>query len=477
MKNKLLKSILCAFVLVFSFVFIATAQQSQKALVIELNDDIINPVTSEYISHAIDKAEKQKAQCLIIKLDTPGGLLNSTRSIVKKILTANVPVVVYIAPNGARAGSAGVFITYASHIAAMAPSTNIGAAHPVEMGPGGNQPRPKDGDWDELKQLINELEKRKDKKEDASKTENDKEIKPDENPLETKILNDTVAFIRAIAKERHRNEDWAVESVAKSSSITSDEAIKKNVVEIIATDENDLLKQLNGRTVTIKGSPVTLNTAQVSLEYLQMDARQKFFNALANPNIAYFLLILGFYGLLFEITHPGASAPGVFGAIFLILALYSMQTLPTNYAGLALLTLGFVLLIAEILTPGFGVLFVGGIICMALGSMLLFESVDPLLRVSRSAIIGVIGSTSLLTIFLFQRVIKSRGAKIKSGEKGMIGEIGEAQSTIMPNVSGKVYVHGEIWSAESNEHIQKGDEIHVVKVEGLKLKVRKHKKE
>ena len=454
-----------------------------KVHLIQLNDDTINPVTAEYIIESIDRAYQDNAQCLIIKMDTPGGLLNSTRMIVKKMLTSQVPIVVYIAPSGSRAGSAGVFITYASHVAAMAPSTNIGAAHPVQM-MGEKSPDQTD-EWKELRRLIEDLKQGKEspEKENPQKgTENAQgpaeessspELPQDENPMESKILHDTVAFIKAIAKERGRNAEWAVDSVVKSDSITSEEAVEKGVVELIAKSDEDLLAQLDGRSVTLNGQEVILQTKGADVVTIAMDARQKFFNVLANPNIAYFLMIFGFYGLLFEITHPGFGVPGVLGIIFLILAFYSMQTLPTNYAGLALIVLGLVFLVMEAFTPSFGVLMLGGLACLILGSMLLFESVDPVMRLSKSAVMAFSLTTVAITLFLLRSVLRAHRAKVRGGRQGLIGEVGEAQSAFQPAGKGKVLVHGELWNAVSDDALYKGDEITVKEVVGLMLKIRK----
>ena len=453
-----------------------------KVHLIQLNDDTINPVTAEYIIESIDRAVQDGAQCLIIKMDTPGGLLNSTRLIVKKMLTSPVPIVVYIAPSGSRAGSAGVFITYASHIAAMAPSTNIGAAHPVQMGDHTPQ---QPNEWSELRRLIGELKEGRETQEAAKPGESAKgadetaeessseDLTPDENPMESKILNDTVAFIKSIAKERGRNAEWAVDSVVKSDSITAEEAVEKGVVEIIAESDEDLLGQLDGRRVNLNGREIILQTKGADIVTIEMDSRQKFFNVLANPNIAYILMILGFYGLLFEVTHPGVGVPGVLGTIFLILAFYSMQTLPTNYAGLALLVLGLVLLVAEAFTPAFGLLTLGGLACMILGSMLLFESVDPVMRVSKSAIMAFSLTTAAITLFLMRSVLRVYRTKVHGGGQGLIGEAGEAQTDFQPAGKGKVIVQGELWNAVSEDALRKGDEVAVKAVEGLTLKVGK----
>ena len=455
--------------------------------IIQLNDDTINPVTADYIIQSIDAAYQDHAQCLIIKLDTPGGLLNSTRLIVKKMLTSQVPVVVYIAPSGSRAGSAGVFITYASHVAAMAPSTNIGAAHPVQLGEKSPQ---HPSEWGELRRLIEELKQSKDPKasnapaeSEAGTGEGGKEENvspdpvPDENPMESKILHDTVAFIKSIARERGRNVEWGVDSVVKSDSITSEEALEKGVVEIIAKNDEDLLKQLDGRRVDINGKEVILDTKSADIVTVMMDPRQKFFNILANPNIAYFLMIFGFYGLLFEVTHPGFGVPGVLGIVFLILAFYSMQTLPTNYAGLALLVLGLVLLVTEAFTPTFGVLTLGGLTCMVLGSMLLFESVDPVMRVSMSAIYTFSILTAAITLFLVQAVLRSQRSKVQGGQEGLVGQIAEVRRPIAPGKKGKVFIHGEIWNAASLDSISEEEEVKVTAVQGLTLVVEKLKKE
>ena len=451
-----------------------TYSQASVVHLIQLDDATINPVTAQYIMDSIDGAYEAGAQCLIIKMDTPGGLLTSTRSIVKKMLTSKIPIVVYIAPSGSRAGSAGVFITYASHIAAMAPSTNIGAAHPVELGK--EQPKHQ-GEWDELRGLIDELKENQAKGKDADKKSDSNSSTPrhkaDDNPMESKILEDTTAFIRAIAKERHRNEEWAVASVTQSASITDTEAIEKGVVELIATSDEDLLQKLDGRSVQIGDETVTLSTKNAEIKTDLMDSRQQFFNILANPTIAYIFMILGFYGLLYEITHPGFGLPGVLGVIFLILAFYSMQTLPTNYAGLALMIFGLILLVSEAFVPSFGLLAVGGVVCLILGSLLLFQSTDPVMRVSLSAIFGLTLTTTAITLFLMRSVIRAHRAQVLGGREGLVGVITKAETAIVPGKKGRVHVHGEIWNAISADSIQPGDEVEVIGMDGLILKIKK----
>ncbi len=466
---------------------------------IRLNDDAINPITAEYILKSIDLAAEKNAQCLIIELDTPGGLLSSTRQIVKHILSAEVPVVVYISPGGSRAGSAGVFITYAAHIAAMAPSTNIGAAHPIQMG------GQKGGSWQEIRDLLKDIEEKlsSDSEKqagdpDPSGTEDgaeksfpltdgadeaggqtpaagapDLEYAPDNDALNTKILQDTVAFIRALSHLRHRSEEWAVKSVTKSLSITETEALQKNVVNIVAQDVGDLLRQIDGKTVQVRGVDVTLKTARAEVVGVDMSVRQRFYNILANPNIAYLLLIFGFLSLLYEITSPGFGVPGILGAIFLILSFFSMQMLPTNYAGLALIFVGLGFLVAESFVPGFGVMTIGGCVCLFLGSLLLFDRSDPIMRISIPIIISILGTTALITSFLLRLAIKSLRQKPVSGPEGMVGLPGVAKKDFGPGMDGKVFVHGELWNAVTDETLSCGDKITVVAINGLTLKVKK----
>ncbi|MFA5261242.1 MAG: nodulation protein NfeD [Candidatus Omnitrophota bacterium] len=482
---------------------------------IQLDDDTINPITAEYISKGIDLAEEEHAQCLVIELDTPGGLLASTRQIVKHVLSAKVPVVVYISPGGSRAGSAGVFITYAAHVAAMAPSTNIGAAHPIQMGQQKSDP------WKELKEILKEAEEKmnletpdsekqstdikapgpdgdsekaslpadraeenqsnsmdtRPEPKDLSQAEApDLEYVPDNDAMNTKILQDTVAFIRALANLRNRNEEWAIKSVTKSLSITETEALQRNVVDIIAQDEQDLLKQIDGKRVNVHGVEVTLKTAQAEVRRVEMTIRQQFYNILVNPNIAYLFLIFGFLCLLYEITSPGFGVPGILGSICLILAFFSMQMLPTNYAGLALIVVGLGLLIGEAFVPGFGVMTTGGVVCMFLGSVLLFDRSEPIMRISMPIIISILVTTSFITSFLLRLAIKSLKQKPVSGKEGMIGSLGTAKKDFGPGMDGKIFVHGELWNAVADETLSSGDKVTVVAIDGLTLKVKKSPK-
>ncbi len=449
---------------------ICRAADAKTVYVARIADEIINPISAEYIMNAIDKAETAGAECLIIELDTPGGLLSATRQIVKKIMNAKVPVVVYVSPRGARAGSAGVFITLAANVAAMAPSTNIGAAHPVNIG------GQKDSGGGGFKKLMEYL-KQRDKKDAPPEEKKGEPQKPREDhaqdsrdPMADKIMNDTIAWISTIAKQRDRNVEWAVRAVRESISDSEEDALAAGVIDLIADNLDDLVKKLNGRRVKTVDREYTLNTENVTIKYILATIREKVLRTISNPNIAYFLMLLGFYGLLYEFTHPGIGFPGVAGAICLILALYSFQSLPVNYAGLALIVLGIILFIAEVKVISYGLLTLGGAVCMLLGSLMLFDAPHEFMRVSLGTIIPLIISTALITVFLMGAVFKVHARKVVSGTEGMIGELGRAKTNIDP--AGKVYVHGELWAAESETKINAGDKVVVTGVEGLKVKVK-----
>ncbi len=392
-------------------------------------DAAITPVVAEYINKSIDTASAAHAQAVIIELDTPGGLVDSMREIVKKIMAADVPVIVYVGPSGARAASAGVFITLAANIAAMAPTTHIGAAHPVTM----------EGKMDKT--------------------------------MEKKVVNDLAAMARGIAEKRGKNAKWAEDAVRKSVSITEIEALKEKVIDLVAPDIPTLLKSVNGKTADLAVGKRTLQTADAEVKEIKMGFRFKFLYTISNPNIAYILMILGFYGLYFELSNPGAIFPGIAGAICLILAFYSLQTLPINYAGLLLILLGVGLFIAEAFITSHGLLGVGGAIAMAIGSVMLVESASPYLRISWSVIIPVVALSALLFIITVGLAVRVHREKVDTGKEGMIGLEGEAKTEV--HASGQVFVRGEYWNAWSSELIQKGDRVRVEAVEGLKLKVKK----
>jgi membrane-bound serine protease (ClpP class) len=393
-------------------------------------DGSINPAVDDFIRESLARARTNGARALIIQLDTPGGLLSSTRTIVKDMLGAQVPVMVYVAPSGAGAGSAGVFITMAAHIAAMAPGTNIGAAHPVA---GGGQ---------EVKGVMGE-----------------------------KIENFTASFSETIAQKRGRNTEWAIQAVRKSVSITETDALKKNVIDIVAKDMDDLLKQADGRKVDLDGRYETLKVKGVQIVRHEMSLKQKILNALADPNIAYLLMMAGILGLYMEFSHPGVIFPGVAGAICLLLALTAFQLLPINYAGLALILLGIALLVGEAFAPSFGILGIGGVISLALGSFFLFDTESSDMAVDRSIIFTTVATLGAFVLAVSYLVFRAQKSKPALGFEGLVGELGEVRAKLNP--AGKIFVHGEYWNAEGDDEIDVGEKVEVIGSQGMVLKVRR----
>lgn len=449
---------LVVFILILS---IPLSSQTNAVYRIVLSDDIISPVSAEYIIRAIDKSESDGAGCLIIELDTPGGLLSSTRTIVKRIMNAKVPVVVYVAPKGARAGSAGVFITLAAHVAAMSPSTNIGAAHPVEL----EEKRSTSDSFEELLERIFKKEGEKQKKKGAAKKERHA------RPMEQKVLNDTKAWAAAIARDRGRNVQWAEKAVEESVSVTDTQALKLGVADFVASDTMDLLSKIDGRKVSLPDGVRVIETDNANVIDIPKGLRLRWLSVLAHPNIAYILLMLGFYGLLFEFTHPGVVFPGVAGAICLILAFFGLQVLPTNYAGIALIILAIGMFIAEVKVASFGLLTMGGLIALILGSLILFASPYEFMQVSLPLVLAFALATFAVAAFLGFIVLKSRGRRATTGREGLVGERGSVKS--WQGRSGKVFVHGELWDARSNDELALDDEIEVTSVKGMFVTVKK----
>jgi membrane-bound serine protease (ClpP class) len=394
-------------------------------------EGVINPVAVEYLQEVIDRAEQDSASAVLIYLDTPGGLMKSTRMIIKKFLSSRAPIIVYVSPPGARAGSAGVFITMAAHIAAMAPGTNIGAAHPVGLG----------GQMD-TSQVMSQ-----------------------------KVTNDAVAFIRSIAHQRKRNEDWAEDAVRKSVSITAEEAMKLNVVDIVAEQESEVLKQ--AEVIYQKKYDQLFHFTKLQPEDVKKTFRQTILDFISDPSIAYILLLIGIYGLLFEFYNPGAILPGVVGAISLILAFFALQTLPVNIAGILLIIVAFILFILEIKIQSYGMLTVGGIVSFVLGSIMIYNSPIPAFKIPWEVIGAAAGFTLLFVIFAVGFAIRAQKRKIVTGAEGIIGEEGEVFENFAKG-KGQVLVHGELWQAwsENGENLKKGTQIKVVEKKGMKLKVK-----
>ncbi|MBR9975932.1 MAG: nodulation protein NfeD [Bacteroidetes bacterium] len=400
-------------------------------------DGSINPASAKYIHDAVAAAAEDQAEAVLLLLDTPGGLLASTRAIVSDFLSSPVPIIVFVAPAGAQAASAGAFITLAGHVAAMAPGTNIGAAHPVSMGEG------------------------------AQNTDDSTNV-----PM-TKATNDAAAFARTIAEKRGRNVAWAEAAVRGSVSITETEAQRDNVIDLVAKDLPDLLRQLDGWTVETINGMVTLRTLDAEVVDVDMTFQQKLLDTLSNPNIAYILLMLGMYGIFFELYNPGSIFPGVVGGICLVLAFYAMDTLPVNYAGLALIVFGVVLFILEVKVVSHGLLSIGGVVALFLGSVMLIESPPgaEFLEISLSVILAVTACTAAFFLFVVGKGLAAMRRIPTTGTAGMVGEIGRTVNALAP--TGTVAVHGELWNARSADDgkIDAGTPVRVVGVQSLAITV------
>jgi membrane-bound serine protease (ClpP class) len=407
--------------------WLAPASGAGSPVVVATYEGVINPVTAEYLHDALAFAEANRAQLLVVKLDTPGGLVTSMQTMVKSIVNAPLPVAVYVSPSGGRAASAGVFITLAGHVAAMAPGTNIGAAHPVAMG----------GEMDKT--------------------------------MKEKAENDMVASIKTLAGQRGRNVKWAEDAVRKSVSVTEKEALDLGIIDLVVEDVPALLAKLDGRKVTLANGSVTLQTKGAGTLAFPMGWRLEALKALSDPNIAMLLMTIGTIGILAELYNPGAILPGIVGAISLILAFYSLQSLPINYAGLLLIVLGIVLFILEIKVTSYGLLTLGGIAAMTLGGLLLVKSDAPFMQVSLSFLLPTVLTAAAIMFTMAWLAMKARQRAPVTGKESMIGEIARARTDVAPR--GEVFVHGELWEAMSETPIRKGDEAEVQSVEGLTLKV------
>ncbi len=404
------------------------AAEQKRVVDVVVVSEVITPPIGEYLVKSIRQATESGAEAIVIQLDTPGGLDLSMRDIIKECLNAAVPVVVYVSPSGARAASAGVLITISAHVAAMAPGTNIGAAHPVAMGIG----------------------------------------KADETMME-KVENDAVAYGRGIADQKGRNADWIEDAIRKSVSVTAEEALKLKVIDVIADDLNQLLEKIDGREVKLAAGNRALKTKGAEINRREMGFREKVLITISNPNIAFILFLLGLAGLYFEFSSPGVVVPGIIGGISLILAFFAFQTLPVNYAGILLIVFAVILFIAEIKVVSHGVLTIGGVVSLVLGSIMLFDSPDPALRVSWSVLIPAVTIVSLFFIAVVSIAVRAQMRKVMTGGEGMIGAVGQAVSAV--HESGKVLVRGEYWNAFSKAPIEKGKKVAVVGIKELKVEV------
>ncbi|MDK2871147.1 MAG: hypothetical protein PWQ16_499 [bacterium] len=399
---------------------------------------VINPVTVKYIDTVFEKVKDPEDTLILFTMDTPGGLVSSMRMIVQKFLNSSVPVIVYVYPSGARAASAGTFILMSAHIAAMAPGTTVGAAHPVTIGGGGGGEK-------------------------------------EEKIMEGKIVNDLVALIKAIAKERGRNEKWAEMAIRTSATLTADEALREGVIDIVSPSMESLLKDINGRKVKVSSKKeVKIELDDYKVVEVEMPWYYEVLHFIGDPNVAYLLLFIGFYALIFEVTHPGAIIPGVIGALCLILFFFSFQILPFSIAGLSLVFLGIILLVLELFIVSHGILTIGGAISLLLGSFMLMKPGEetPYVKISTSLILGIVAATVAFFSFALGLALYAQRRKPLSGKEGMIGEKGIAKTNLSP--VGTVLVHGELWRAVSVEgEIAEGEKVEVVGINGLTLKVKK----
>jgi membrane-bound serine protease (ClpP class) len=417
----------------FLLLNLSPAFSAEPFVTVATYDGVINPVSAEYLHDALVSAEAGGAQALIIQLNTPGGLDSSMRLIIKDITGATVPVVVYVSPSSGRAASAGVFITMAAHVAAMAPGTNIGAAHPVNMGGG----------------------------------EMDKTMKE-------KVENDSVAYIKSIAQQRARNTAWAEDAVRKSVSITEREAVKLNVIDLVADDLPALLKQVDGRRVHLPSGQTVLKTAGASLREFPMGLRLEWLKTISDPNIAYLLMTIGTIGIIAELYSPGAILPGIVGAISLILAFYAFQSLPVNYAGMLLFLLGIVFFVLEASVTSYGLLAIGGVVAMLIGSLMLIKSDAEFFQISWAVILPVVTLASAFTLLVIGTGVNALRRPPATGREEMVGLVGTATTALAPE--GQLAVRGELWEAVSEQPVSAGDQVQVTAVDGLRLHVKPYLK-
>jgi membrane-bound serine protease (ClpP class) len=415
---------------------------------VRLENQAIGPITAQFLQRAIQQAEQRRAECLLLVLNTPGGLADSTRSIVQDLLASKVPVVVYVSPPGARAASAGMFITLAAHVSAMAPGTNIGAAHPVEIsGLPGTPP-------------LNEEEKTD---------------KPRSTPREEKLVNDTVAWARSLAELRGRNAEWAARAVRESISAAASEAVNEGAVDLLADDVDDLLDQLDGRNVELPSGTVRLRTANAEVVVLEMWWGERLLALITNPNMAFLLLIFGFYGILFELYSPGWGVAGTFGVACVLLAFLALAILPISYVGLGLLALALALFAAEVFVTSYGALTIAGLVCLVLGGTMLVDSPAGFQRVSFGVTIPVAAATALITIFLAGSIVRAHRRRVQTGTEALTGSKAvaeEAFSAAGDRYAGMVLAQGELWRGMSDAPVTAGQELEIEGRDGLTLRVR-----
>jgi membrane-bound serine protease (ClpP class) len=423
----------------------------------------IGPATVDYIERGFAKAVEQGMDLIVLRMDTPGGLADSMRVIIKEILASPVPVVGYVAPSGAHAASAGTYILYACHVAAMALGTNLGAATPVQIGGGGFPPGPGPEQPEEGGEDTGE------DGEGGAGNETRRDRPQPTAGMEDKIVNDAVAYIRGLAQLRGRNVEWAERAVREAASLPAHEALEKNVIDLIAADLDELLEKLVGRQIKIDGGELTLETDEYTIMRIEPDWRAELLAIITDPNVAYILMLIGIYGIILEFYNPGMALPGVIGAISLVLALYAFQVLPVNYAGLALIGLGIAMMFSEMLMPSFGALGVGGIIAFVIGSIMLIDIEAPGYGISWQLIGGVALAAASMLFLLMTMFARSRQRPVTTGQEEMVGS--RARVIEWQGGAGRVRIHGEIWHARGPAALQPGQEVRVVRIDGLTLEV------
>ena len=431
-----------------TFIWLAQAHAAPAPVLLVPLQGAIGPATADFVHRAFERAARDKAQLVVLRMDTPGGLDTSMREIIKDILASPVPVAAYVAPSGARAASAGPFILYASHFAAMAPATNLGAASPVAIGAPGGGSEPD----------------RADKKKKGA----DKESAPvPGDTMMRKATHDAAAYIRSLAQLRGRNAEWGERAVREAVSLSAADALELKVIDFVAEDVRALLKNLDGRTVNAAGAKLTLHTAEASAAAVELDWRTRVLGVITNPSVAYLMILVGIYALIFEFTNPGLVLPGVVGAICVLLALYAFHLLPVNYAGLALIVLGIAFMVAEAFLPAFGSLGIGGLIAFVLGSVILIDSDLPGFEIPYGLIGGVAAASGLFMFFVIGMIVKGRRRPVVSGREEMVGALGEALDDF--EAEGWMRVHGETWRARTRVPVHRGQRLRVRSMDGLIL--------